>query len=204
MKNVYVVGGDRLIEDMFLNRGWGVVNNTADADLIQYTGGEDVSPALYKEERHPSTGNNPRRDAYEANIFLQEKGKPQAGICRGGQFLNVMCGGKMWQDVDRHALGGTHEATTYSGKVVKVTSTHHQMFDPRGDYKLLLSASRSTIKERGDGTRVKYAIGESLDVESVFYPEQSVLCFQPHPEYVGINHECQELYFEFLRDWLGV
>jgi hypothetical protein len=28
------------------------------------------------------------------------------------------------------------------------------------------------------------------------------LCFQPHPEHVGINHECQILYFDYLNRFM--
>src|SRR3546814_3238996 len=38
--------------------------------------------------------------------------KPMAGICRGGQFLNVMCGGSMIQHVEGHAIHGRSEEHT--------------------------------------------------------------------------------------------
>ena len=53
---VLVVGRD-LSENMFSRRGWKVVNilGGETPDLVQFTGGEDVDPALYKHSKHSST-----------------------------------------------------------------------------------------------------------------------------------------------------
>ena len=126
MPKVYVVGPDYSIRNMFLRAGWTISTNIDETvNLIQFTGGEDVDPSYYKETKHPRTYSNPRRDAVEAAIFHEWKGKvAMAGICRGGQFLNVMNGGRMWQDVNNHAIGGTHEAFDRVSELpVQVTST---------------------------------------------------------------------------------
>jgi gamma-glutamyl-gamma-aminobutyrate hydrolase PuuD len=107
---VFVVDSDVRITRMFMANNWLVVPSAKEADLIQFTGGADVSPMLYGEPKHPRTYCDPNRDQHEANIFWNNIDKPKAGICRGGQFLNVMSGGSMWQDVDNHAIGGTHAA----------------------------------------------------------------------------------------------
>jgi len=101
-KKVLIVGGDSIIANMFSKRGWDVTTNTLDPsiDLVQFTGGEDVTPSLYGEQAHAATSCNPARDDREAKIFLSFKNKvPMAGICRGAQFLNVMNKGSMWQHV---------------------------------------------------------------------------------------------------------
>ena len=206
MAKVYVVGPRYGIDEMFRENGWEVVTDFDDAGLIQFTGGEDVTPALYGEEAHPTTYNSVRRDAAEQALYNMIKDKPKAGICRGGQFLNVMSGGKMWQDVDRHAIGDTHAATDVAtGKVFQVTSTHHQMMDPSPEATLLLKATRSTFKEgmTADG-ELRKVKGLGLDVESVFYPHTNALCFQPHPEFVNKGHECQTLYFQYIKDIFGL
>lgn len=197
MNKVFVVGGDSWIEKMFLIRGWTLVRSPDEADLLQFTGGEDVDPSFYSEERHARTYSNPKRDAEEAHIFLSYKDKPMAGICRGGQFLNVMCGGAMWQHVDGHALSGTHTATLQTGEKVQVTSTHHQMMRPSEVAERLLWANESSYRQSAIDHNLEYPFN---DCEVVRYG--NVLCFQPHPEYVSRDHECQELYFKFLRDIL--
>jgi gamma-glutamyl-gamma-aminobutyrate hydrolase PuuD len=202
---VFVVDNDVRVTRMFMANNWLVVPTAKEADLIQFTGGADVSPMLYGEPKHPRTYCDPNRDQHEANIFWHNYEKPKAGICRGGQFLNVMSGGAMWQDVDNHAIAGTH-AALFRGdyeKEVQVTSTHHQMMreDFHGD--VFLTARLSSRKE--DGYQEKANIDKvPTDVEGVFYDMTESLCFQPHPEYVDVEHECQRLYFQVLWEYFGL
>jgi len=201
MPKVFVVGPDYSIRNMFLRAGWTISTSIDETvNLIQFTGGEDVDPSYYKETKHPKTYSNPRRDAAEAAIFHEWKAKiAMAGICRGGQFLNVMNGGSMWQDVNNHAIGGTHEAFDRVSELpVQVTSTHHQMMIPASHGKVLLTAELATRRETAD-TIVE---GLDTDTEAVLYLDTNCLCFQPHPEYVNINHECQVLYFKYLDRFL--
>lgn len=95
MPSVFIVGHkDYDITSMFLKQGWEISTNSEEADLLQFTGGEDVTPALYGEGKHPTTDNNPDRDAFESDVYHYYIDKPKAGICRGGQFLNVMNGAR--------------------------------------------------------------------------------------------------------------
>ena len=201
IKKVFIENSDSYYDTMFKGRGWKVVSSPHDASLIQFTGGEDVDPSLYGEEKHPSTRSNPRRDAHERHLYHQFVGKvPLAGICRGGQFLNVMSGGKMWQHIDGHA-GGSHK-TTFTGRVedeVSVTSSHHQMMRPGPEGIILGIASRSTRKSTANSTVESM---DNTDVEAVYYPNTQSICFQPHPEWVALNHPCQEVYFKLLNTYL--
>lgn len=78
----------------------------ADFDGFLFAGGVDVAPARYGEE---VTGNNVEvseaRDEFEFALFDAVKctGKPILGICRGIQFLNVACGGSLYQDIPEHS-----------------------------------------------------------------------------------------------------
>lgn len=198
MLSVFLVGQDYLTSRMFIERGWTIVNNPYEATLIQFTGGEDVDPSLYGEERHATTYSNPTRDAYESHIFRANEGKPMAGICRGGQFLHVMCGGKMWQNVDGHAtLRDTHTLyLPFDNKGIQVTSTHHQMMrmDVLSHGLVLGYAKESTYRE--SATEVDDS--EHFKDNEIILHKENVLCFQPHPEYVDDNHECRDLYFDLL------
>lgn len=204
-KTVYIVQQDSLIRRMFHNNGWLVVNDPLAADLVQFTGGEDVSPYLYDEEEHSYTNCNPRRDTEEAAIFKMclGAGTPMAGVCRGGQFLNVMSGGKMWQHVDHHAIQGTHVAIDLrTGKMVPVTSTHHQMMRPGPAANVIGVASESSFYEHMEFgvRRVTPVRGE--DIEVLQYPGNRTLCFQPHPEHLEVDHPCQKWYFTLLDELL--
>lgn len=204
MLKVLIVGPDRLIAEMFLKRGWELVQHLGgEPDLIQFTGGEDVDPSFYGEGKHPSTYSNPRRDAQESAIYQEYVGKvPMAGICRGAQFLNVMNGGKLWQNVTYHAVMAGHEASCHhTGEVVHVTSTHHQMMIPSVHGKVLLTANVAGVKQSYSDQEMG---GVSPDVEAVYYEDTKSVCYQPHPEYVAINSPCQDLYFTYLKDLLGL
>ena len=66
------------------------------------TGGEDVDPARFGEDRHPATGEaHDRRDAYELALAREahERRIPTLAICRGLQVMNVALGGTLIQDI---------------------------------------------------------------------------------------------------------
>jgi gamma-glutamyl-gamma-aminobutyrate hydrolase PuuD len=185
-----------------------------DADLVQFTGGEDVSPQLYGETEHPRTSSNMRRDVLEIGMFVRagHEGKPMAGICRGAQFLHVMMGGDLWQDVPSHAISGTHEATCMlTKKKVQVTSTHHQMMVYSDVPFVLLDTFRSAWKESNHNGFSIRATPKTKghvwrDMEALAYLKGEgprVLCFQPHPEYTNCPKVTTELYFVYIDLLLG-
>ncbi|HEY9817448.1 MAG TPA: gamma-glutamyl-gamma-aminobutyrate hydrolase family protein [Candidatus Obscuribacterales bacterium] len=204
MKKVFIVLSNDQYDTMYLRNGFDVVANIEEADFIQFTGGEDVSPRLYGQNPHPSTHSSEARDMFEMRVYdaAIDRGVPMVGICRGGQFLNVMSGGIMKQHVDGHAIGGEHLMVDLaSGEMVSVTSTHHQMMSPDPDLgELIAVASESTYWEDGERTRHKSERGD--DCEVVWYPKTKALCFQPHPEYVAKSHQCQMYFFELLNQYV--
>lgn len=193
---------------MFKRYGWTIADRLRGASLVQFTGGSDVTPKMYGERPHPLTHCQPQRDAFEAAIFQIAllKGLPMAGICRGGQFLNVMCGGSMWQDVDKHGISYLHPALdTLTDATVMVSSTHHQMMKPSLEAEILLTAHLSTRKERMGVSGILVQYSDDEDVEACFYKSQKALCFQPHPEmYRPDLNECREVYFNYIEMFLGV
>ena len=69
---------------------------------VVFTGGQDISPALYGEEKLNETVNGcPARDTMEAIVLklAMEQDKAILGICRGVQFINVSLGGSLYQDL---------------------------------------------------------------------------------------------------------
>lgn len=203
---VYIVGGDAGIERMFRNKpGYKHVLSRDEADLFCFTGGADVSPSLYHAKPHPTTGCNPERDVKERAEFIEiaDRGKPMVGICRGSQFLCVMNGGWLYQDVDRHAIWGTHDCYYIDENddvsIHQVTSTHHQMQDPftsHNPFELWGYAQRCTYRDHEEVKREALREGSHADVEIVFWPETNCLGFQGHPEYD--SKECRDLFFTCL------
>jgi gamma-glutamyl-gamma-aminobutyrate hydrolase PuuD len=203
MKNVYIIGGNDQYDSMFMRLGFNLVDVATDADLICFTGGSDVSPSLYGEQPHPQTWSDRIRDEVETGIFHLAKveGIPMVGICRGGQFLHVMNGGKMYQHVDGHATGRTHKLRdVQTGEEHSVTSTHHQMmrYEGLGEGELVAYADESSFKETMSDDGI---IDEGVDVEVMWYKDTNCLCFQPHPEFIGADSTY--LYFKNLltRYW---
>lgn len=71
-------------------------------DGLVFTGGADVAPALYSEEKLPCCGAPaPERDQMEYALcrMALEMDKPILAICRGHQMLNVALGGSLYQDI---------------------------------------------------------------------------------------------------------
>lgn len=202
MPNVFIVGHDHSVSRMFSEKGWSVVPKITSADLVVFTGGADVCPALYGEKPHRTTHYSLERDVYEIEYFTIAlfTNKPMVGICRGGQFLNVMCGGKLYQHVDNHAIRGTHRAYRMDeehDKVINVTSTHHQMMMPTDDAFVLMRAEEVHIVRTYDNEE------KIRGIESVLYHRQNCLCFQPHPEFHGAD-ETRNVFFSLIKKYLKV
>lgn len=183
MKSVYIINGSGSYRALFLALGYTVVPQLDESvSLVCFTGGEDVTPAFYGDNPHPFTHSWIGRDEYEKSLFheIQKKGIPMVGICRGAQFLNVMSGGRMYQHVQEH--GRSHPIVDMeTGETIYVTSTHHQMMMPEGNYQLIAASALGGKREWFDGEVARWDISDR-DNEVVFYPDTKCLCFQPHPE----------------------
>lgn len=208
---VFVHGpGALAYQHMFLKQGLKGTSDIDKADIICFTGGEDVNPSLYGEsvaefQGQPISFFNSARDDKDAFVYGYTAGKVRVGICRGGQFLNVMNGGKMWQHVNGHAGRGQHNLVDkITGQVVKVTSTHHQMMRPHASGIVLATARESSYKvAANEEWHIEHAQGrdEYDDVEAIWYEDSKSLCFQPHPEHYGAD-ECRNYFFSLLQDTL--
>lgn len=188
--NIFVVGGAtnyaNFIEEAQL------VDNLEKADVVLFTGGEDVDPSLYECKKHPSTYSNIKRDLEEKAIFEKVNPNKQVcvGCCRGSQFLCVMNGGLLVQNCYNHAISYTHGITNGS-MTYQITSTHHQMQYPynlsQKDYDLLYTADEMrSIDYEGDGIDkgTIYSLGEP---EIVLYHKEGLpkcLAVQGHPEMI--------------------
>lgn len=197
-KVVYIVGGDHSTEQMFHKKNWAIYGQDTHLkpDLVVFTGGEDVTPSLYH-EANVASHCNWMRDAEEIEEFENFSDTPKVGICRGGQFLNVMSGGKMYQDTDNHCQ--SHMVFDLdTGHEYLVTSTHHQMMRPSEDATIVGVANESSYVLAAGGEKIV-----EDDIEVVYYDKTKSLCFQPHPEYHGAE-ETEKYFFELLNRYFGV
>lgn len=112
-------------------------------DAFLFTGGNDVDPARYGEEKHEACGEiEPERDAFELSLLREVMAldKPVFGICRGCQVMAVACGAHLVQDIPTEVENGADHApehlhpVTASGWVADIAGTtdirtnsyHHQ------------------------------------------------------------------------------
>jgi putative glutamine amidotransferase len=71
-------------------------------DGVLLTGGGDIDPAFYGEDRHETVEDaEPGRDEFELDLARRamEQDVPLLAICRGAQVLNVAAGGTLVQDI---------------------------------------------------------------------------------------------------------
>nr|DAT77601.1 MAG TPA: putative glutamine amidotransferase [Caudoviricetes sp.] len=187
---VFVVGGSVGYANFLENAS--LVNDIKEADVVLFTGGEDVDPSLYKCEKHPRTYSNLQRDLEEKKVFESVIPNKQVclGICRGSQFLCVMNGGLLVQHCDNHAIGYTHGIT--DGKVCyQITSTHHQMQYPynlnRKDYNILFRSEECRSTTYGGENIDSDYIRSYGEPEIVYYHKDGLpkcLAVQGHPEMI--------------------
>jgi putative glutamine amidotransferase len=111
-------------------------------DGVILTGGGDVDPVLYGEERHPTVEDaEPGRDEFEIDLARRAMAgdMPLLAICRGAQVLNVAAGGTLVQDIP---------------SAVK-TDLSHSVKDPRNCLAHPIQITR--------GSRLHNALGAAVD-----------------------------------------
>lgn len=187
-----------------------------DFDLVCFTGGEDVSPELYGHQ-NLNSGNSLARDRREREVFemADKYGIPMTGICRGSQFLNVMCGGTMVQHLRRSHGGGRHGCHTYDGQFFEVTSSHHQMNVPSeeaiilawAEQRLLVSdcvydGNLPQIVQEGNEENLKEDGEMMVRVTEAFaYPKRNIFAVQHHPEWQDLDEEAPQWTLMKIREF---
>ena len=170
--------------EMFVRGHCRKADSIETADIVVFTGGDDVSPTLYGELPHRKTQVNALRDKADLELYWKcyHEGIPMIGICRGAQFLHVMNGGKLYQDVNGHY--GDHEMWDVKRgiSIPKVSSVHHQMVIDNTEGGMDIIAYSAGISTERHLNPVKSEVGTKQDIEAFFYRETCALGFQGHPE----------------------
>lgn len=216
----HVVGHNSEIASMMVQAGYRherTLNLDNPPDMVIWTGGADITPFLYGErpvcdDKGKCIVNfNPPRDMHEVSVF---KALPyrvaKVGICRGAQLLCVLNGGRLWQDVDGHATGKSHEMEYMVSKgnyrKIQVSSTHHQMMRPDFNTASLIGYSNITNLRIADGIKShlhrkeEYPnIENELDPEIVYWWHTNSMGFQFHPEYGP--QECRQVFLDLVHDY---
>jgi len=180
---IYIIGGAKHYASWINNVN--ITDDATKADIIMFTGGEDVSPDYYGEHRGKyTTFINKTRDTLESRYFDTFQHKLKIGVCRGSQFLNVMNSGKLIQHVTNHAIGSKHVIETYDNKDFEVTSTHHQMSIPFSSRHFNLIAWANKLSTTYlNGRNEEIDLPESYkEFEIGYYSNTKSLLIQSHPE----------------------
>ena len=170
------------------------------------TGGQDVSPQLYGEIPLPQCGEvSPERDAMETVLLKNalESDKAVLGICRGIQFLNVYCGGTLWQDLPtqvpsdtEHHMSPPYDRTVHQVSIIPDTKLHQIL----GCTALNVNSyHHQAIRELGSGLQAA-AVSEDGLIEGVVMPSHRFVCaVQWHPEFASPEDAAaQELIAAFI------
>lgn len=114
----------------------------AEIDGLLLTGGGDIDPVFYHEDRHPTVEDaEPGRDEFEIDLARRAMAAdvPLLAICRGAQVLNVAAGGSLVQDIPSSLS----------------TSLTHSVQTPRDAHAHDISIA--------DGSRLLRALGAAAD-----------------------------------------
>lgn len=155
------------------------------ADAVMLTGGDDVDPALFGEEKHEKTGGvDADRDRVEMALtrWAVDADTPLLGICRGIQVMNVALGGSLIQDIPSQAPSElTHPGHWHSalrdqvlhtvvcdagtraaallGRDVGVNSFHHQSINRVGDRFVVTGRAPDGIVEAIEIPTQRFCLG---------------------------------------------
>lgn len=183
----YVVGPQRGYARFIKNCK--LVDKMEDAQVVLFTGGEDISPELYHCKKHPSTYFTRSRDKEEVEAYKKvRKDQLIVGTCRGAQLACSMNGGLLVQDCTGHRQGYSHGIT--DGDVTyEITSIHHQMMYPytiaKENYTILYKSERM-LSDRYEGDKIDPSlIIENGEPEVIMFHAKGcpkALAIQGHPE----------------------
>jgi putative glutamine amidotransferase len=161
-----------------------------EADLVIFTGGEDISPEIYGQKNTYSTVNTTRDNAEIAILKCAlSLNRKILGVCRGHQLINAFLGGVLVQDLVQclntdhshyHSLVPLDDGGKVTEIFTSVNSMHHQGVTKVGN------SLKATSLYRGV-------------VESCESP--NIITTQFHPEFMGDTQS--KTFFNYIKSWIG-
>lgn len=153
-------------------------------DKLILTGGQNVNPAYYNEEKDPAAENDYFKERDEFEIALVKEAmtqkKPIFAVCRGMQLMNVILGGSLYQNISNHWQKEDAHVITQSmtvaadGAFAKIFKNGHG----------INSYHRQAIKDLAPGLKVIATSSEDGIIEAVesTNPNLRYIGVQWHPE----------------------
>ena len=180
-------------------------------DGVLLTGGGDVDPVFYGEDRHPLTEDaEPGRDEFELDLARRAMSGdvPLLAICRGAQVLNVSAGGTLVQDIPSavasdipHAVKEPKNAECHD-IVIEGGSKLAQALGPHVDAACscrVNSRHHQSVGRPGAGLVVSATAADGV-IEAVEKPDaRFCIGVQWHPENFWQTGQFRPLFDEFVR-----
>jgi putative glutamine amidotransferase len=183
----------------------------AEVHGVLLTGGGDVDPVFYHEDRHPSTDDaEPGRDEFEIDLARRAMidNVPLLAICRGAQVLNVAAGGSLVQDIPsavdsdlRHSVNepknlDCHDIEILAGTKLSAVIGEHA--DAACSCRVN-SRHHQSVGRTGSGLVVSARAADGV-IEAIEKPDASFcIGVQWHPENFWESGEFRPLFEAFVE-----
>ncbi len=175
-------------------------------DGIVLTGGDDVDPALYQEEKSNYVKKTDvNRDRYEMAILKHavKRKLPVLGICRGCQLINVYFGGNLYQD-NRLCPSNTLKHRTPSNKPATmhniVVRNDSFLEDILGEVAVVNSYHHQSVHKLGKDL-MKIALSNDGIVEGIQHKVLPIVGLQFHPEKnCEEDHKMQMIFDKWVKE----
>ena len=109
----------------------GLTAALAACDAVVFTGGPDIPPEYYHatDRGHPCRWLSPHRATWEFSLLqalrTHHPHKKVLGICLGMQWINVACGGTLYQHLPAEFAPTAGQTTPHLGHVTTTAGGHH-------------------------------------------------------------------------------
>lgn len=179
-------------------------------DGFIFTGGHDISPALYGEEKLPECAACcDERDAMERILvpMALEKNKSVLGICRGLQLMNALLGGTLYQDLPtQHPSGIIHrQSAPYDVPAHTVALVENSpLANLLGKTEIgVNSCHHQAIKDLATAFKVMAWSPDGL-IEAVCMPEKRFTwALQWHPEFAyKVSDDSMKIFGAFIASMM--
>jgi gamma-glutamyl-gamma-aminobutyrate hydrolase PuuD len=178
--------------DFRMLTGGSLITDVSEAlrkNILIFTGGEDIDPAIYGEENTHCGYINKPRDKFEKDVLTHALayGIKVLGICRGHQLINAILGGKLFQDIGIDAKIPHSDDARVNGQY-----THEYRPDPTRFWKnkslgyifpYTNSLHHQAVSIPGKGLDVILRSRDGI-IEATANKDGTIVTFQFHPEWL--------------------
>jgi len=175
-------------------------------DGFVFTGGDDIDPGMYGEEKLDCVGPCKERDNFEMKLLHKAiaADKPVLGICRGMQLLNVALGGSLYQDITtllpshiEHRMEPPLDKVIHEIRIVDETPLMNVIGK---NHIMINSYHHQCVKKLGVELEVMAYAPDGI-IEGIYMPQKKfVQAVQWHPEQIYKKYEDnQKLIEAFIK-----